>query len=53
MGDVMCGEEVIVLVLKTLCNSDEWIWLGDYGSLLCDNVLMFFLLEENKLLFDE
>ncbi|MFP1591820.1 hypothetical protein ACLB1M_19915 [Escherichia coli] len=53
MGDATRGEEAIVLALKTPRNSDERIWLGDYGSPLRDNALMLSLLEENKLLPDE
>lgn len=53
MGDAMRGEEAIVLALKTPRNSDERIWLGDYGSPLRDSALMLSLLEENKLLPDE
>ena len=32
MGDATRGEEAIALALKTPRNSDERIWLGDYGS---------------------
>ncbi|MGQ7174287.1 hypothetical protein ACUOCP_57665, partial [Escherichia sp. R-CC3] len=39
MGDATRGEEAIVLALKTPRNSDERIWLGDYGSPLRDNAL--------------
>lgn len=46
-------KKAIVLALKTPRNSDERIWLGDYGSPLRDNALMLSLLEENKLLPDE
>ncbi|BBU81939.1 hypothetical protein EIMP300_33390 [Escherichia coli] len=53
MGDATRGEEAIVLALKTPRNSDERIWLGDYGSPLRDSALMLSLLEENKLLPDE
>lgn len=53
MGDATRGEEAIALALKTPRNSDERIWLGDYGSPLRDNALMLSLLEENKLLPDE
>lgn len=53
MGDATRGEEAIALALKTPRNSDERIWLGDYGSSLRDNALMLSLLEENKLLPDE
>ena len=52
MGDATRGEEAIALALKTPRNSDERIWLGDYGSSLRDNALMLSLLEENKLLPD-
>lgn len=53
MGDATRGEEAIALALKTPRNSDERIWLGDYGSPLRDSALMLSLLEENKLLPDE
>lgn len=53
MGDATRDEEAIALALKTPRNSDERIWLGDYGSPLRDNALMLSLLEENKLLPDE
>lgn len=47
-GDVKCGQVVLVVVFVKF-SSECLLYFGDYGSVICDDVLMIVLIYENKL----